>query len=109
MTAEVIGTNDYNSDFIKVHNLYSLDMTTYIRLSRIIELNHYEYHNTNNDKQELVTQIKLDDNCVYPVSLEDYIIISNRLLETADFVDLKQWLFCKGYIKESPIGEYLDD
>jgi len=105
MTAEVIGTNDYNSDFIKVNNLYSLDMTTYIRLSRIIELNHYDYHNTTTDKQELVTQIKLDDNCVYPVSLEDYIKISYRLLETDDFVSLKVWMINKGYLKDIT-GEY---
>lgn len=108
MTSEVIGTNDYNSDFIKVNNLYSLDMITYIRLSRIIELNHYDYHNTNNDKQELVTQIKLDDNCVYPVSLEDYIKISYRLLETADFVSLKVWMINKGYLKDIT-GEYTND
>ena len=108
MTEEMIGTNVYKSDFINVHNLYSLDMVTYIKLSRIIELNHYEYHNTANDKQELVTQIKLDDNMVYPVSLEDYMKISYRLLETADFVSLKVWMINKGYLKDIT-GEYTND
>ena len=96
------------SDFIRVHNLYTQDMVTFIRLSRIIEMNYYEYHNTNHDKMELVTQMKLDDNCIYPVSLEDYMKISYKLLPTDEFINTKVWMINHGYLKDIS-GEYTND
>lgn len=96
------------SDFIRVHNLYTQDMITYIRLSRIIELNYYEYKNITHDKMELVTQIKLDDNLVYPISLEDYVNISYKLLPTDEFINTKIWMINHGYLKDIT-GEYTND
>lgn len=94
-------------EFIRLDNIFTQDSTTYVRLKDIKKLVHYEYRE-NATKNALSTSIVLDEGTV-SVTLEQYIEIASYLLDDADFTDLKQWLFCKGYAKESPIGEYLDD
>ena len=93
--------------FIRLDNIFAQESTTYIRLEDIKELIHYEYRHSAN-KNALSTSIKLDEGTV-TVSLEQYLEIASQLLDDADFTNLRQWLFCKGYVKESPTGEYLDD
>lgn len=93
--------------FIRLDNVFAQESTTYIRIEDIKELIHYEYR-CNGSKNALATSIKLDEGIVL-VSLEQYLEIASQLLDDADFTNLRQWLFCKGYVKESPIGEYSDD